>query len=188
MTVSAHDVATELRLRLPDARAVKIHKLLYYCQGWHLAWTGKPLFAESVEAWANGPVVKDLWADEKHGRKKPPPAVLPSDGLSVIGYVVGRYGQLTAKQLIQLTHSEAPWRDATERESVDGWEWNDQIIDHQALIAFFSNEPEQAELARHAEVAVADLERRGLLNVTLAGPGRLDNPAEIARRLTELAS
>jgi Protein of unknown function (DUF4065) len=63
--LSAHDVARELRQRLPYAGDVKIHKLAYYCQGWHVAWTGEPMFREAVEAWTNGPVVahgSQLWA------------------------------------------------------------------------------------------------------------------------------
>ena len=40
MTVSAHDVARELRARRPELKTVQVHKILYYAQGWHLAWTG----------------------------------------------------------------------------------------------------------------------------------------------------
>ena len=39
MSISAHDVAAELRRRFNgDPGVVKIHKLLYYAQGWHLTW------------------------------------------------------------------------------------------------------------------------------------------------------
>ncbi|MGQ0776145.1 MAG: hypothetical protein ACT4NY_17255 [Pseudonocardiales bacterium] len=42
MTLSAHDVAAVLRDRLPGLGAKKLHKLLYYCQGHHLATFGEP--------------------------------------------------------------------------------------------------------------------------------------------------
>lgn len=48
MTVSAHDVAAVLRERLPDIKVKKLHKLLYYCQGHHLAQFDKPLFSEPI--------------------------------------------------------------------------------------------------------------------------------------------
>ncbi|MBQ1164348.1 DUF4065 domain-containing protein, partial [Streptomyces sp. A73] len=35
--------------------------------GYHLAWEGRPLFREPFEAWANGPVVYDLY-DQHRGR------------------------------------------------------------------------------------------------------------------------
>ena len=40
----AADVAAELRRRLPGIGAKKLHKLLYYCQGHHLADIRHPLF------------------------------------------------------------------------------------------------------------------------------------------------
>lgn len=89
---SAHDVARELRQRLADAGDVKVHKLAYYCQGWHLAWTGAPMFREVIEAWTNGPVVADLWHDEQRGRARPPIQRLTDEQVAVVDYVVGRYG------------------------------------------------------------------------------------------------
>jgi uncharacterized phage-associated protein len=34
---------------------LKLQKLLYYTQAWYLAFTGQPLFSESIEAWVHGP-------------------------------------------------------------------------------------------------------------------------------------
>src|SRR5262249_49336794 len=67
MAVSARDVAPALRERLPDLGTVKLHKLLYYCQGHHLAIFGEPLFSETISAWDMGPVVGTLWRGEKDG-------------------------------------------------------------------------------------------------------------------------
>jgi uncharacterized phage-associated protein len=54
MPVSAHDVAAVLRARQPGMPAKKLHKLLYYCQGHHLAVFDEPLFAETVSAYDMG--------------------------------------------------------------------------------------------------------------------------------------
>ena len=40
---------------------LRLHKLLYYAQGWHLGIRGQPLFAERIEAWKHGPVVAPLY-------------------------------------------------------------------------------------------------------------------------------
>ena len=45
---------------------MRLQKLLYYVQGWHMAWYGRPLFAERIEAWQHGPVV--LWCTAKSAR------------------------------------------------------------------------------------------------------------------------
>ena len=117
--VSAHDVARELRAQLPGVGDLKLHKLLYYCQGWHLAFFGAPMFMEKIEAWANGPVVAVVWGDERHGRGTPEPRPLGPAALNTISYVLGRYGRSTGKDLIRQTHAEAPWRDASERAEPD---------------------------------------------------------------------
>lgn len=110
MTVSAHDVAAALRDRLPALPVKKLHKLLYYCQGHHLAALGTPLFAETISAWDMGPVVGQLWHEEKHGDS--PAAVVDLDEaqLNTVGYVVSRYGTLSGTDLEHLTHAETPWQ------------------------------------------------------------------------------
>lgn len=40
---------------------MKLQKLLYLSQGWHLAITGSPLFAEEFEAWPSGPVNRVIY-------------------------------------------------------------------------------------------------------------------------------
>lgn len=112
MPVSAHDVAGALREKIPGLATKKLHKLLYYCQGHHLATFGVPLFGESISAWDMGPVVGRLWHREKEGAPSPPPEELDEAQLNTIGFVVSRYGQLTGRDLEHLTHSEEPWRRA----------------------------------------------------------------------------
>jgi uncharacterized phage-associated protein len=40
---------------------LKLQKLLYYAQGWHLAFFDVPLFEDPIEAWRHGPVVGSLY-------------------------------------------------------------------------------------------------------------------------------
>jgi uncharacterized phage-associated protein len=109
---SAQDVAGELRRRLPGVGVKKLHKLLYYCQGHHLAALGSPLFVESVSAWDMGPVVGALWHAERHGDPPPTGDDLSESELNTLGYVISRYGALTGADLERLTHGETPWSDA----------------------------------------------------------------------------
>ena len=147
MIVSAHDVAAELRRRVPEIGVLKLHKLLYYAQGWHLAWGGEPLFGERIRAWASGPVVADLWGDEKHGRSRPEPHALSGDQLATIDYIVERYGRYSGKDLVRMTHLEDPWRDASENEDLGAV--FDPEIAHEALRAWFERDEEQVlRLAR----------------------------------------
>jgi uncharacterized phage-associated protein len=123
-TVRAQEVAAELRKRLPGVAVKKLHKLLYYCQGHHLATFNSPLFSESISAWDVGPVVGSLWKHEKdhgaEGRTVESGGSMDEGALNTVGYVVSRYGALTGSDLERLTHSEDPWLDADAERDMGG--------------------------------------------------------------------
>ncbi|MGD2100827.1 MAG: DUF4065 domain-containing protein [Acidimicrobiia bacterium] len=131
---TAGAVAAAIRARLgTDPGRAKIHKLLYYCQGWHLAWTDAPLFDERIEAWDMGPVVADLWrAERSHGLATAEPLVAVEE--RTIGYVINRYGELWGSQLIGQTHEEAPWQEARSR----GW---NSALSLDVMRGFFLSDP-----------------------------------------------
>src|SRR3954464_15797303 len=110
----ARDVAAVVRQRLPGVGAKKLHKLLYYCQGHHLATFGRPLFDETVSAWDMGPVVGSLWSADTQGvvRVEPPSASVGEAELNTVGYVLSRYGRLSGRDLEILSHAEDPWQRA----------------------------------------------------------------------------
>lgn len=113
-THPAHDIAAEIRKRIPAVPVKKLHKLLYYCQGHHAATFQQPLFAEAISAWDMGPVVGQLWSEEKQSDAFQSPDSSPLDEaeLNTIGYVISRYGKLSGLDLEHLTHNELPWLDA----------------------------------------------------------------------------
>lgn len=59
--VNVYDVAEFILRKFGSMTAMKLQKLVYYCQAWSLVWDEKPLFPERIEAWANGPVVRELF-------------------------------------------------------------------------------------------------------------------------------
>lgn len=110
MPLSAHAVAAELRARQPGLGTLKLHKLLYYCQGHHLATFGEPLFSETVSAFDNGPVVGQLWYAERYSESAEVGSHQDEAALNTVGYVLSRYGALSGRDLIHLTHNESPWQ------------------------------------------------------------------------------
>src|SRR5579863_3866825 len=66
--LSCRDVARYF-LSLTDEDAgdlisnLKLQKLVYYAQGFHLAIFGAPLFPEDIYAWNHGPVVPSLYRE-----------------------------------------------------------------------------------------------------------------------------
>lgn len=98
---------------------MRLHKLLYYVQGWSLALRKRPIFPDRIEAWAHGPVVRDLYPHFADNGDKPitPQDLLISDRLSeddkdLIGSVWEAYKAYSSSSLRSMTHNEAPWKEA----------------------------------------------------------------------------
>jgi uncharacterized phage-associated protein len=96
---------------------LKLQKLLYYAQAWHLGMCGEPLFAEKFQAWVSGPVIPDLfWRYKEFGIDAiPRPEVVPSLPRSTAEFldeVAAVYMPLDVWQLHWKTRAEAPWRNA----------------------------------------------------------------------------
>ncbi|AOQ23092.1 hypothetical protein MTAT_26050 [Moorella thermoacetica] len=99
---------------------LKLQKLCYYAQAWHLVFTGKPLFEEQFEAWTHGPVCPALWHEYKGCGYQPipkpdnfdPSTIFTKEQLEILDEVWNAYGQFDAKYLEELTHQEEPWRKA----------------------------------------------------------------------------
>ena len=96
---------------------LKLQKLLYYQQGFHLAFFGTPLFAEDVEAWMYGPVVPAVYDEySAYGSSALPevkePVSLSEDEEELFNEVYDAYREFSAIGLMNRTHSERPWLDA----------------------------------------------------------------------------
>ncbi len=122
--------------------AMKLHKLLYYCQGWHLAWYGVALFPERIVAWKHGPVVPDVYAQPwGQGSAPLPDPMLPVEMAPVeraaVEQVWDHYRQFSACGLREKSHAERPWRDHFKPDS--GGRGN-QTIPVDELKSFFGDE------------------------------------------------
>ncbi|MCA9225272.1 MAG: DUF4065 domain-containing protein [Planctomycetales bacterium] len=114
--ISAFDVAKYILERKGPMTHMKLQKLVYYSQAWSLVWDECQLFENRIEAWANGPVIPDLYAALRQkflvaGSDLPKGS---SRRLSVrqqetVDAVLAYYGDKPSQWLSDLTHMEAPW-------------------------------------------------------------------------------
>lgn len=95
---------------------LKLQKMLYYMQGFHLAFFGTPLFEEEIKAWQYGPVVPSVYEEYKRYESKAidlpegPVIELTEDEEAVFDNVYDEYNQFSAVALMKMTHEESPWR------------------------------------------------------------------------------
>ncbi len=140
--VSAHDVAAYILKKQGAMSAMKLEKLVYYCQAWSLVWDERPLFRERIEAWRNGPVVPELY-DKHRGQyevskwKWGNPEKLDRDEKMTVNAVLKHYAKQSAFWLSQLTHNEEPWRAA--RAGLPDDENSNNEITHEAMGTFYRN-------------------------------------------------
>jgi uncharacterized phage-associated protein len=111
------DVSQYILARRGEMTAMKLQKLVYYSQAWHIAWTDNVLFENRIEAWADGPVCIDLF---KHHRgvfrvsklRKGQADHLTDDEKDTVERVLSFYGEKSPQWLSDLTHIEDPWKEA----------------------------------------------------------------------------
>ena len=149
---SASDVAGEVQRLIRGVGKVKLHKLLYYIQGYHLAWEGYPAFVEEIEAWEMGPVVARLWRSEQYRDHSDTADPLPETVRNTVKNVLCRFGHMTGKELIHATHAEDPWRRATR----NGRFLSNREISHESLVDFFSRESPELRRMQEALALVRD--------------------------------
>jgi uncharacterized phage-associated protein len=113
---------------------LKLQKLVYYCQGFNLAFFNTPLFPDPIEAWDHGPVCPNLYHKLKHYKSEPIPIngdsftdKLTLQEQKLIIDVYGVYGQYSAWRLREMTHQEPPWLETP----------LNQIITHDKMRKFF---------------------------------------------------
>lgn len=137
------DVADYILNRAGSMSAMKLQKLVYYCQAWSLVWIEFPLFSDEIEAWANGPVVRALY-DKHRGHFRVDKGFfrgeierLSKDQRDVIGRVLKFYGSKDPQWLSDLTHMEAPWKDA--RKGLQFGERSGRVISKEAILEYYSS-------------------------------------------------
>lgn len=96
---------------------MKLQKMLYYQQGFHLAYFGTPLFEDDIEAWMYGPVVPSVYEEYKAFGHQ---GIEPNRKLdftfdndiesSLFNEVCKVYCAYSAVGLMNMTHEESPWK------------------------------------------------------------------------------
>ena len=130
----------------------KLHKLLYYVQGWHLAEFNEPAFPERIEAWMHGPKcphVDALFKGHWHVpvvQRIEQPQDLDDRLQKLVDEIVDLYGVDTGYSLHVRTRLEAPWNEARHGLARHDDQCTPEIT-HESMKRFFVTEAARGELA-----------------------------------------
>ena len=140
--VSCFDVA-DYFLVLQDEDAgdsisnLKLQKLVYFSQGFHLGIFDKPLFVEQIRAWLHGPVIPVLWKkySDFDSNSLPLPdtfeqSKFSDEAIELLDEIYEVFGQFSAWKLRDISHIQPPWK-KTKRNGV---------ITHRAMKEYFKTQ------------------------------------------------
>lgn len=140
---SVFDVADYILDVKGSMTTMKLQKLCYYSQAWSLAWEDEPIFEEEFEAWANGPVCRELYNAHK-GKFKLSKGYFDKYGSAnnltniqknTIDSVLDYYGEWEPQELSGLTHREKPWLDA--RKNIPFGENCEEVITKESMQQYY---------------------------------------------------
>lgn len=115
-----------------DISPLKLQKLLYYIQAWHMVYFNKAkIFDEMPQAWVNGPVYPSVYRRFKHIPRYSSISIedakissslpdkahdlgLSKDQFEFLDSIFQFYGVMDHDRLVFLTHSELPWSEKRE--------------------------------------------------------------------------
>ena len=134
--LTAIELSQYILAKLGTMSHLKLQKLIYYVEAYHLAYFEESIIDEGFQAWVHGPVVREVWdnyknldsplfdkislsSDEKKEIVQLVERRLSEDQLSLIGDVFEALGSTTAYDLERLTHQEEPWREARQGLPID---------------------------------------------------------------------
>jgi len=147
-----------------DISPIKLQKLLYYVQSWHLVYFDKhPLFAEEPQAYVNGPVYTKVYSDYRDyfrqepirfkGEKDMDISKEMSNHLSKLDLgkrqeefmfsVLNTYGKYSDISLVTMTHSESPWIIA--RTGLSPFEPSTNFIKHSDMFSYYEERRRKKE-------------------------------------------
>lgn len=125
---------------------LKLQKLVYYAQAWHLAIYGIPLFEEDFEAWVHGPVIPALYRQYREFSWKPilkdvDKPSFSSDVLKFLQELAEVYFGCDAYELERMTHQEDPWIRARGELPIDAT--SNAIISKESMREYYKTRVEE---------------------------------------------
>ncbi|MBC5775734.1 DUF4065 domain-containing protein [Pontibacter sp. KCTC 32443] len=103
---------------------LRLQKLLYYVQAWHLAFNKEKLFEGDFQAWIHGPVNREIYDRFKDSKGLYSEIHLADlldencfqnideESRKHVDVILENYGKFSGTQLEYMTHQEEPWIDA----------------------------------------------------------------------------
>jgi len=147
---------------------LKLQKLIYYAQGWHLAFFGKPLFATQLQAWVHGPVSPELWYKYQSYEYLAkvdfdPSEVFDIEQIQLLNQIYNIHGMFDAWVLRDMTHIDKPWQEA--RREYGKNEPSNDVIPQESIRKYFENLKETLDIRDFKDIRKSLVIYRDVLGI-----------------------
>ena len=150
-------VAGYLLYKCEDITPLMLQKALYYIQGFCYAFLGTFPFSEECEAWAHGPVFKEVYLRYKDYRFDPGEAQEDFDASgftagekAVYDSVINSFCCYSGKVLERITHNEAPWLAA--RGNLPLTAYSEAVMSKESLGSYFRAVKEKYSMVNPGDI------------------------------------
>lgn len=118
---------------------LKLQKILYFIQAEFLVTLGVACFRETIQAWAFGPVVPQVYQEYKKFGSSNILIDYETEGImrsevdeQLVEGIVDQCDEYSASDLVRFTHSQSPWLNAYQK-------YRNNPISNQDIKEFFEN-------------------------------------------------
>lgn len=140
---------------------LRLQKLLYFAQGWHLAIFNQPLFEDDLQAWPYGPVVPSVYNELSRFGKSGIPSIISiqrdkftNDEYDLLFDIAEEYGRFSTSELVGISHEKgSPWDLTPQRE----------VISKEKIHDYFASQPSLNRFKVDMDdVYIPDLDENGI--------------------------
>lgn len=140
-----------------DITPLMLQKALYYIQGFSYAFLGSFPFQEECEAWAHGPVFKEVYLRYKDYHYEPDEdredfdtSVFTAGEKAVYDSVINFFCCYSGKVLERITHNEAPWLAA--RGNLPLTAYSEAVMPKESLGSYFQAVKEKYSMVNPGDI------------------------------------
>lgn len=138
-------VANYIINKIEEVTPLALQKILYYAQGFYMAFFDTPLFENDCQAWVLGPVYTNIYYKYKDNKRNPIvednnyefDKYLDKSKTEFLNRIIEYFGLYSGTALVRMTHSEQPWLIA--RKGYNEEDKVDVIIDKEIIKDYFVN-------------------------------------------------
>ena len=140
-----------------EVTPLALQKMLYYVQGFYMAFYKTEFFENDCEAWVHGPVYREIYNQFKEYKyhtieikDEINSELFTNEEIEILDSICENFGCYSGTMLESFTHDEDPWK--ITRGELDEKEKSDKIIDKKIIKEYFTKVIEEYNMKKPMDI------------------------------------